>query len=99
MSNVILPISIWAAIGLAGLSLLVMGLSGLRSVYYGKVQPLTIGLVLIPGVLVVVLRLVFGGAETPWVQAGMFTLVIMFGLLLLAMVATGLRQLARSAFS
>ena len=95
MSNVILPIALWAAIGLAGLSILVMGVTGLRSVWYGKVQPLTIGVIAIPGVIVVVL----GGVMETWVQAGIYTLAIMFGLLILAMIATGLRQAAQSAFS
>jgi len=95
MSNVILPIALWAAIGLAGLSVLVMGLSGLRSVWYGKVQPLTIAIIAIPGVVVVALGLTI---ET-WVQAGIYTLVTMFALLLLGMVATGLRQAYQSAFS
>jgi len=95
MSNVILPIAIWASIGLAVLSALVMGLSGLRSVWYGKVEPLTIALVGIPGVIAVVLGLVL---ET-WVQAGIYTLVALFGLLILAIAFTGLRQIAQSAFS
>jgi hypothetical protein len=95
MSNVILPIAIWASIGLAALSALVMGLSGLRSVWYGKVEPLTIALVAIPGVIAVVLGLVL---ET-WVQAGIYTLVALFGLLILAIAFTGLRQIAQSAFS
>jgi hypothetical protein len=95
MSNVILPIAIWAAIGLAGLSILVMGLSGLRSVWYGKVQPLTIAIIAIPGVLVAVL----GATMETWVQAGIYTLVTMFGLLILGMIGTGLRQAFQSAFS
>jgi len=94
-SNVILPIAIWASIGLAALSALVMGLSGLRSVWYGKVEPLTIGLIAIPGVIAVILGFVL---ET-WVQAGIYTLVALFGLLILAIVFTGLRQVAQSAFS
>jgi hypothetical protein len=95
MSNVILPIAMWAAIGLAGLSILVMGLAGLRSVWYGKVQLLTIGIVALPGALVLILGLTM---ET-WVQAGIYTLVAMFALLILAMIATGLRQAFQSAFS
>jgi hypothetical protein len=94
MSNVILPIAIWAAIGLAVLSILVMGASGLRSVWYGKVQPLTIGVIAIPGVLVLVL----GAATETWAQAGIYTLVALFGLLILAMAATGLRQVYQGAF-
>ena len=95
MSNVILPIAMWAAIGLAGLSILVMGLTGLRSVWYGKVQPLTIGVIAIPGILMVAL----GMSMETWVQAGIYTLAIMFGLLILAMIGTGLRQALQSAFS
>ena len=95
MSNVILPIALWAAIGLAGLSILVMGITGLRSVWYGKVKPLTIGLIAVPGIIVLVLA----GVMETWVQAGIYTLVTMFALLILAMLLTGLRQLAQSAFS
>ncbi len=95
MSNVILPIALWAAIGLAGLSILVMGLSGLRSVWYGKVKPLTIGIISLPGVLVVIL----GFTMETWVQAGIYTLVTMFVLLILGMVLTGLRKAFQSAFS
>jgi hypothetical protein len=95
MSNVILPIALWAAIGLAALSILVMGVSGLRSVWFGKVQPLTIGIIAVPGVLVVVL----GAVMETWVQAGIYTLVTMFALLIVAMAATGLRQMFQSAFS
>lgn len=95
MSNVILPIAIWAAIGLAALSILVMGISGVRSVLFGKVEPLTIAVVALPGLFVLIL----GTALETWVQAGIYTLVVMFGLLLLALLATGLRQVFRSTFS
>ncbi|PSQ78526.1 MAG: hypothetical protein BRD35_00990 [Bacteroidetes bacterium QH_7_62_13] len=94
MSNVILPISMWAAIGLAALSILVIGISGLRGVWYGKVQPLTIAVISIPGILV----LIFGFIMPSWAQAGIYTLVVMFGLVVLAMIATGLRQLYAGAF-
>lgn len=94
MSNVILPIAIWAAIGLIGLSVLVVGASGLRSVWYGKVQPHTIGIIAIPGALALVLGLIM---ET-WVQAGIYTLVALFALVILGMAATGLRQLIQGAF-
>lgn len=95
MSNVILPIALWAAIGLAALSMLVMGVAGIRSVWFGKVELLTIGVVAFPGVLVVVLGLTM---ET-WVQAGIYTLVTMFALLILGMIGTGLRQAYQSAFT
>lgn len=95
MSNVILPIAMWAAIGLAGLSILVMGLSGLRSVWYGKVEPRTIGIIALPGVLVVGLRIAMGS----WVQSGIYTLVILFALLILGMLVTGLRKMVQGAFT
>lgn len=87
--NAILPIAIWAAIALAGLGLLGMGIFGLRSLVYGKVEPLSIAIIAIPGVLVLVL----GYTMETWAQAGIFTLVIMFGLALLGLLLTGLRQL------
>lgn len=87
--NVILPIAIWAAILLAGLSILGMGIFGIRSLVYGKVEPLSIVLIAIPGVILVVL----GYTMETWVQAGIFTLVIMFGLSLLGLLFTGARQL------
>lgn len=87
--NVILPIAIWAALVLAALSILGMGIFGLRSLVYGKVEPLSIVLVGIPLAILVVL----GYAMQTWAQAGIFTLVIVFGLSLLGLLATGVRQL------
>ena len=87
--NAILPIAIWAAIALAGLSILGMGIFGLRSLVYGKVQPLSIAIISIPGILIVVL----GASMETWVQAGIYTLVVMFGLAVLALLLTGIRKL------
>jgi len=87
--NAILPIAIWAAIALAGLSVLGMGIFGLRSLMYGKVEPLSIVIISIPGILIAVL----GASMETWVQAGIYTLVVMFGLALLGLVLTGIRKL------
>lgn len=87
--NAILPIAIWAAIALAGLSVLGMGIFGLRSLVYGKVDPVSIALIAIPAALLPIL----GTALSTWVQAGIYTLVIMFGLALLGLLFTGVRQL------
>ena len=87
--NAILPIAIWAAIALAGLSVLGMGIFGLRSLVYGKVEPLSIVVIAIPGILLAIL----GFTMQTWVQAGIYTLVIMFGLAALGLLFTGLRQL------
>jgi len=86
--NVILPVAIYAALALIGLGLLGMGVSGLRSLVYGKVQTLSILIVGIPAVVILVLR---GTMET-WAQAGIFTLVVMFALALLALLFAGLRS-------
>lgn len=86
--NVILPIAIWAALLLAGLSILGMGIFGIRSLVYGKVEPLSIVLIAVPGVIILIL----GYTMETWVQAGIFTLVIMFGLALLGLFFTGVRQ-------
>lgn len=87
--NAILPIAIWSAIALAGLSVLGMGIFGIRSLVYGKVQPLSIAIIAIPGVLIAIL----GATMETWVQAGIYTLVVMFGLATLALLLTGLRKL------
>ena len=87
--NAILPIAIWAAIALAGLSVLGMGIFGLRSLVYGKVDPVSIALIAIPALLLPIL----GTALSTWVQAGIYTLVVMFGLALLGLLFTGVRQL------
>ena len=87
--NAILPIAIWSAIALAGLSVLGMGIFGIRSLVYGKIEPLSIAIIAIPGVLIAVL----GATMETWVQAGIYTLVVMFGLATLALMLTGLRKL------
>lgn len=87
--NAILPIAIWTAIALAGLSVLGMGIFGLRSVFYGKLNPLSIVIIAIPGILLAIL----GFTMETWVQAGIYTLVVMFGLAALSLLLTGLRKL------
>jgi len=82
-------------VALVGLSVLGMATAGFRSIWYGKVEPMTVGLIGLPGVVFLVLRAVLGS----WAQAAMYTLVVLFAVLLLGMVATGLRQFYRGAFS
>ncbi|MFO8100357.1 MAG: hypothetical protein R6T83_12145 [Salinibacter sp.] len=89
--NVILPIAIYAALGLAGLGLLGMGISGLRSLAYGKIKPLSIVVVALPGVL----ALILGFTMETWTQAGIFTLAALFGVTLLGMFLSGLRNIFR----
>jgi len=90
--NAILPIAIWAAIALAGLSVLGMGIFGLRSLVYGKVEPLSVVIIASPGILLAIL----GFTMETWVQAGIYTLVVMFGLAALGLLLTGLRKMLLS---
>jgi hypothetical protein len=87
--NIILVIAIWAALALTGLSLLGVGLFGLRNLTYGKTEPITVASIAAPGVLLVVL----GVAMETWVEAGIVTTIILFGLTLLGLVYTGITNL------
>lgn len=84
-----LTYAIWATLILLGLSLVGLGLFGIRSVAQGKVNPLTAAMILIPVVLVVVLGLVLGD----WTYAGIWTMVIMLVLGLLSLFLAGLKGL------
>lgn len=94
MNNVLLPIALWTTLILIGLSILGIGVSGLMSLWYGKVRPLTVGIVAAPAVVMLVLKPVFGS----WARAGVYTLLFLFVCLALGMLGTGLRQVIRGAF-
>jgi hypothetical protein len=87
--NMVLYIAIWAAIILAGVSLLGVALFGLRNLTYGKSEPLTIASISAPAVILLVL----GFTMETWVQAGIMTTIILFGLALLGLVYTGITNL------
>ena len=95
MNSVFLSIALWTTLALVGLSVLGIVGAGLRSLWYGKVGGLTVGLISFPGAIFLVLRAVLGS----WAQAGIYTLVVLFAVLLLGMVGAGLRQFYRGAFS
>jgi len=84
--NIILVIAIWAAIILVGISLLGVGLFGLRNLTYGKTEPITVASIAAPGVLLVIL----GFAMETWVEAGIMTTIVLFGLALVGLVYTGI---------
>jgi hypothetical protein len=85
----IIPIAIWAVIILIGLGLLAIALFGVRGVIYGKIQPLSIAIVIIP----VALLLVLGLSMEDWGQAGIITLLIMLGLAAFSLLLSGLRTM------
>ncbi len=87
--NTILVVAVYAVLILAGLGILSIALFGLRNLTYGKVEPLSIGLIALPGVLFAVLGFTVGA----WAQAGIMTVISVFGLALLGLVYTGITNL------
>jgi hypothetical protein len=79
----------WAAILLIGLSLVAMLLFGVRSLVYGKVSPVSIAIILVPGIVFVLLGLVMGD----WTTAAIWTLMVMFALATLSLFLSGIRGL------
>jgi len=88
-NNAILLVAIYASIGIIGLSLLALIGFGIRNLTYGKVEPLTLGAIAIPVVLLGILLVAMPSAA----QAGIMTLIIMFGLSLLGLVYTGIKNM------
>jgi len=80
---------IYAAIGITALSLLALVGFGIRNLTYGKVEPLTMGAIGVPFVLLGVLLIAMPSPA----EAGIMTLIIMFGLSLLGLVYTGIKNL------
>ena len=85
----IVVIAIYIVLGLMGLGLLAMLLFGVRSLAYGKVNPLTMGIVCVPVLILVVL----GFVMPTWAEAGIMTILITLGLAVLALFVTGLKGL------
>lgn len=86
--DTIVPYAIWAALILAGLGVLSIVLFSLRGLFYGKVEPITIGLMIIPAAVFIVL----GFTMPSWVMAGIWTTLIMAGLAILALFLSGVRS-------
>ncbi len=82
-------LAIYIVLGLMGLGLLAMVAFGLRSVASGKVNVMTMGIVVLPMVLLLILGLVM----PTWAQAGIYTIAITLAGALLALLVTGLRGL------
>ncbi len=83
----IVTIAIYVVLVMVGLGLLTMLLFGIRSLAYGKINPLNIGIVLTPIILLLVLGFVMGD----WAIAAIYTVMIMFALAVLALLVTGIR--------
>jgi hypothetical protein len=85
----IVAIAIYIVLGLIGLGLLVMLLFGIRSVAFGKINPLTMAIVCVPLVILVI----FGFVMNTWAEAGIMTIIVTLGLALLALLVTGIKGL------
>lgn len=89
-------IGIWASIILVGLAIIAIAVAGVRSIGYGKVEKLSIGIVLVPIVLFIVLWLIFSGnanftGTQAFANAGIWTSLIMFLAVMLGLAYTGVR--------
>jgi len=85
----IVPYAIWAAIILAGAGALLMVGFSVRSLTYGKVEPLSVAILAVPGALILILGLTMSS----WAQAAMLTFLIMLVLTLLGLLISGVRSL------
>lgn len=82
-------IGITVVLAVTGLALLSMLLFGIRSFAHGKVSPITTVAVLLPVVLLVVL----GFAMGDWASAAIYSILIMLGIAILAMLFSSVRGL------
>ena len=82
-------IALYIVLGLIGLGLVAMLASGVRSLMFGKVSLMAMGIMAVPLVLLLVLGLSMGN----WAEAGIMTIVISVGLTMLALVASGVKSI------
>lgn len=88
--DAIVPYAVWAALILVALGVIAIVVFGLRNLTYGKIQPLSAIAIVIPVLVLVLLGLILG----EWDQAAIWTVVVMFSLAAIALLASGLRGLS-----
>jgi hypothetical protein len=88
-TSTLVVVAIYAAIGITGISILALIGFGIRNLTYGKVEPLTMGALTVP---VVLLGIMLVAMPSP-AEAGIMTLIVMFVLSLLGLVYTGIKNL------
>jgi hypothetical protein len=79
------PYAVWAIIIVICLGIIGMLAFGLRSLVQGKAQPITVGVMTVPAVILVLLGLILGN----WAMAAIWTTIIMFALGMLALFSSG----------
>ncbi len=82
-------ISFYIVTALMGLGLFSILLFGVRSVYYGKVNTLSLVILCIPIVLLFAIGFIIGD----WARAGILTIAIMMGLAVFSLLVTGVKSL------
>ena len=82
-------LALYIVLGLLGLGLLAMLAFGVRSLTYGKVSPVTMGIMAVP----IVVLLVLGMVMPSWAEAGIMTIIVTLALALLALLYTGVKGL------
>lgn len=80
-------VAIYIVMGLIGLGLVAMLASGVRSLMFGKVSLMAMGIMAVPLLILVVLGL----AMDSWAEAGIMTIMISVGLTMLGLVASGIK--------
>ncbi len=87
----LVPLAVWAVIVLVGLGIVSILLFGVRSLLNGKIDKMSILFISLPIILMVGLG--FGLGD--WAMAGIYTLIIMIGLAILAMFWTSIQGVFR----
>ena len=87
----LVPIAVWAVIALVGFGIVSILLFGVRSLLYGKIDRISILFLALPIILMVILGFVLND----WAMAGLYTLIIMIGLAILAMFWTSIQGVFR----
>lgn len=85
----VLNIALYVVFALMGLGLLVMVASGVRSLMFGKIKLLSVGIAAVPLLLFVVLGL----ALPTWTDAGIMTIILSLGLTLVALLVSGIKNI------
>lgn len=85
----VLNIALYVVFALMGLGLLVMVASGVRSLMFGKIRLLSVGIAAVPLLLFVILAL----ALPTLTDAGIMTIILSLGLTLVALLVSGIKNI------
>ena len=85
----VLNIALYVVFALMGLGLLVMVASGVRSLMFGKIKMLSVGIAAVPLLLFIVLGL----ALPTWTDAGIMTIILSLALTLVALLVSGIKNI------